>query len=45
MRTEAGALGLGNMVASADLDKRSFSGMLGVDGWLERVEKQVGLRK
>lgn len=39
MRTEAGALGLGNMVASGDLDKRSVNGMLGVDTWLERVEK------
>lgn len=39
MRTEAGALGLGNMVARGDLDKRGVNEVLGVDTWLERVEK------
>lgn len=33
------------MATSGGLDKRNFNGMVGVDAWLERVEKQMELRK
>lgn len=45
MRTEVGAVGLGNMAARGGHDERSFNGILEVDAWLERVEKRMGSRK